>query len=140
MSPRKLSRRVPRLAECADDFAICIEFNDSVISSVDHPNVLVGRYEKTVWISDARPLLEKISVCIDDFYPLILAIPDVNVSLRVHHDTVRQIELAGPCPVLSPSFQKTSVAIELHNTRVSVSVGNIDFPVLPEGYVRGLIE
>ena len=106
MSPGQLPRRVPRLSNRPEYLSVRVEFHYPVIPPINHPDVLVRSDEETVGVADARPFLQEISVCVEYLNAFVLAIPDVDVSLTVHRDAVRQIEFARPASIFPPSLQK----------------------------------
>ena len=140
VSPSELPWRVSWLTKCAQNPPVLIELNNPVVAPIDHPDVLIRADEETIRVSNTRPLLQEIPFRIEDLDPLVLAIPHINVALFVYRNAVWQIEFTRTRSVFPPGLQEVPVAIKLHHPRVAVSVGNIDFPVLPESHVRWLIE
>jgi hypothetical protein len=90
VSPREQTGRVARLAEGAKDLAVLVEFDDAILSAVNHPNVLVWRDQQTVGVTDAGPSLDEFAVGVEDLDPLIFAIADLYAALIVDRDGVRQ--------------------------------------------------
>lgn len=64
--------------------AVLVEFNDPIISSIGHLNVLVSRDHQSIGITNASPLLNEIAIAIENLYALVLAIADVHASLTVY--------------------------------------------------------
>src|SRR5579863_10500247 len=126
MRPCQLSRSPPRLAERPQNFSILVEFDNSVVPAVHHPDVLIASDTQPVRISDPLPFLQKLSICVEDFDPSIFAVSDIDAIFLVHHNAVRQIEFTGAVPVLSPALNEVSVAVKLHHPRIPVAVGNVN--------------
>ena len=93
VSPREQTGLMARLSEGAKDLAVLVEFDDAIVSAVDHPNVLVWRDQQTVGVTDAGPLLDEFTVGVEDLDPLIFAIPDLCAALIVDGDGVRQNQI-----------------------------------------------
>src|SRR5262249_18441425 len=71
------------------------------------------------------------------------AVGDEETSSRIHCETMRRIELTGPCSLLTPRLDELAVLIELHNSRVgisAVSVSNEDIAVRSGDHIRRLVE
>src|SRR5262249_21080805 len=66
-------------------------------------------------------------------------IANVNAVL-VDDDRVRQVELAGTRSLHSPSQQAAAVFVELQNTGIAVSVGDVDVPIPIPRHIGRLIE
>ena len=77
VSPRHLATLMARLTEGTDDLAVLIQLDNTAISAVHHPNVLVWCNQQTVGVADAGPFLDESAVRIKDLYALILAIANV---------------------------------------------------------------
>lgn len=140
VSPGKLAGFVAGLAEGAKDFAVLVEFDDAIVSSIDHPNVLVRGDLQTVRVTVAVPLLDEFAVGVKDLDTLILAIPDVDAALIVDGDAVRQIKFAGAGSELSPRLEIIAIAIKLYDARIAVTIGHVNVAVPGEGHVGGLVE
>src|SRR5262249_11186205 len=59
--------------------------------------------------ADTRPLRQELAVCIEDFDPLVVAIGDVHLSLRVDHHVVRQPELSRSLSPRPPFQDELSI-------------------------------
>jgi hypothetical protein len=90
VSPPEQTGLMARVAEGAKDLAVLIEFDDAIVSAVDHPNVLVGRDQQTLGVTDAGPLLDEFTVGVEDLDPLIFTNADLYAALIVDGDGVKQ--------------------------------------------------
>jgi hypothetical protein len=138
--PGELAGLMARLAEGAKDLAVLIEFDDAIVSAVDHSNVLVWRDQQTVGVTDAGPLLDEVAVGVEDQDPLIFAVADLYAALIVDGDGVRQIEFADASAEFSPSLAVITLAIKLHFTKVAIAIGDVNVAAPGKGYIGGLVK
>ena len=104
MSPCELANSVSRLAERAQHLTSRAELDNAIVTSIDHPDMLIGRDEKAIGITDAGPLGQICSLRVEYLNPLVLAVANVNTAFAVDHDAMRQVELARSAAVAPPRF------------------------------------
>src|ERR1035438_4339194 len=68
----------------------------------------------------------ELQVVVEDLYPAIAAVPDVDIAFGVRRDRVRCIKLAGPGAPRSHGDDESSVLVILHNPRVAIAIGDED--------------
>ena len=86
------------------------------------------------------PLVEKLAVRVEDLDAIVLAIPDVDPSLCVDRNSVRQVELARAVAFLAPCGEEGTVFRELRDSGIAVTVGNVEVAVGREGDIGGTVE
>ena len=129
-----------RLPKSSEDLAVLIEFDNAIVAAIAHPDVLIGRNDKTVRIPNASPLLKEITVGIEDLDALVFPIAHINAAFFVDCHRMRKVELARARSVPPPSLDVIAGPVELHHTRIAVAVGNIDFATLSERHVGRFVE
>src|ERR1700730_6378107 len=102
---------MPRFADRAKDFPVLIQLDDPVISSVGHPNVLVGGNKEAIRIPDGSPLFQKCAVGIENLNSLVFAIANVHASFLVNNDRMRQIEFSRRVSEFAPGFYEVTFGI-----------------------------
>jgi hypothetical protein len=75
--------------------SVSIEFEHSVISSVNHPQVLVFGEAKAVRISNVIPLAQIVAIGIEDLNAPIFPIANIDVPAAINDDAIRSRIL--PC-------------------------------------------
>src|SRR5208283_5326519 len=104
VSPGHLAGFMARLTEGPHDLAVLIEFDNTIISTIHHPNVLIRGNQQTVGVADASPFLDEFAVRIKDLYALILAVANIDAALVVDRNRVRQVEFTDAGSVFSPGL------------------------------------
>jgi glycyl-tRNA synthetase alpha subunit len=95
---------MPRFTKGAEDLAVLIQFDDPVVSTVHHPNVLVWCNQQTIGVTDVSPLPDELTLGIEDLDALILAVAHIYAALFVDSNTMRQVEFASACSVFSQAL------------------------------------
>src|SRR5262249_55814018 len=85
-------------------------------------------------------LPQKFSVPIKYLDATIPPVRHINISLRIHSDTVRSIELPRPTPRLTPRLNPISILIHLRNSRIHVTVADVSIPSRVPRHIRHLAE
>src|SRR5882672_3365538 len=83
---------------------------------------------------------QELSIGIEDLNATVGAIADVDIVVAVDHDGVRQAELPRLSALVAPGFYPVSVLVIFRDTRVDVSVGDVDVAFRIPGHVSGLAE
>jgi len=89
VSPCHLARLMCGFTEGTDDLAVLVQFDDPVVSSIRHPNMLIAGNHQTIRVADSSPLLNEVSIRIEDLYPLIFTVANVYASLFVDGNALR---------------------------------------------------
>src|SRR6266581_1464115 len=97
----ELSRRNALLAKAAEGLPVGAEDADPVRTAVGHEQSIPGQ-EPPVRSAALLPLVEELSLRVEDLHAVVLSIADVDAALRVHADRVRQVELARACALRAP--------------------------------------
>jgi hypothetical protein len=139
-APRRTGRAYGQARRRRQGSSALIEFDDAIVSAVDHSNVLVWRDQQTVGVTDAGPLLDEVAVGVEDQDPLIFAVADLYAALIVDGDGVRQIEFADASAEFSPSLAVITLAIKLHFTKVAIAIGDVNVAAPGKGYIGGLVK
>src|SRR5580704_4069937 len=79
-------------------------------------------------ISDIGDLSPYISVAIEDLNSFVPAIGDIHIAFRIDCDSVRRVELPRIGSSRSPGFDELAMLIELRDSGVAETVGDIDVP------------
>src|SRR5205814_206487 len=96
------------------------DFSLQIQKHTASPDVLVLGQEESRDSFYCRPLSQELPVGIEHFYTPVFAIGDINLPLRVDHDVMRQLELAGAGPSAAELENVLSVMRELHDARAGV--------------------
>src|SRR5208282_2035232 len=139
-SPRHLAGFVSRFTEGAEDLSTLIQFDDPVVSSVRHPNVLVGRNQETVWVADTRPLPDEVPICVKDLYTLIFPVANIDSALLVDGDTVRQVEFTAAASEFPPRLDVVSIAVELDDAGIAITVSHVYVAISCERHIGRFVE
>src|SRR4029077_1248509 len=86
------------------------------------------------------PLLEEISVLVEDLDAAVAAVADEQAPLRVHRERVRRVELAVRTSLLAPRLDELPFRGELNDARVrvpAVAVSDEDVPVRRGEHIGG---
>src|SRR5271166_500498 len=102
--------------------------------------MLICRDQQPVRITDAGPLLDEVTLGVEDLDALVLAVPNVNSALRVDGDAMRQVEFTNAGSKFSPGFDVISIAVKLYDTGISIAVSDVYMTVLGEGHIGWLVE
>ena len=78
------------------------------------------------WIADVCPLVEILAGFIEDLDAIVVAVRDVDPTLRVECHVMNQIELAMSRALRAPLPQVLSVLVELYDARVVITIGHIE--------------
>src|SRR5476651_532890 len=93
MSPSELAGFVPRRPNRSKDLAGLIELDNSIETTIDHPDMLIRCDIEPVRVADPRPLSQEAALGIKDLDSRVLAITDVDSVVPIDHDRMRQNEL-----------------------------------------------
>src|SRR5262245_8437650 len=114
-----------------------VKFQDAIGGAREYPDGLVFRGEHMNDAAYVPPLIEIVSVFVEDLDTPVVAIGDVDVTLSVDGHAVRHLELARTGTVGPPCHHVLAVLVELHNARVEISIGHEGGSVRKKSYVRG---
>src|SRR5579864_7127810 len=136
----EISRDPAQLAQFSKDFAVQAELeNLADAADKDH---LVG-----AWSDAQRPRqpgnrvdIFEIPIGVENLHAAVLPVGDIEGSLGVDHDTVRRVELTVAGAAVAPIFDEVAFLTELHDSRISVAVGDEEASIRSDGGVGGLIK
>src|SRR5436190_14979559 len=122
----------------ANDLAFAVDLQNAAHDCIAHVNKMIGCNAETKRVPEF-PFAEETSITIEDLYARILTITDVN-EIAVDCDRVWKIELSGSRSFHSPPEQHVAVLVELQDSRVAFTIGDIEISIAIEGNVGRLIE
>src|SRR5204863_2720736 len=111
-----------------------------VVAMRHHPHLVLRRNKNALGRSEMRPLLQEAALLIENLNPVVLAVADVDSSLRVDPDRMRSLELARPRARGAPREQELAVFIELHYAMVAISIGHEKIAIRGECDISRTIE
>ena len=114
---------MPRFTKRSQDPPVLVQFDNAIISTICHPNVLIGCDHQTTRVADAGPLVDEAAILVEDLYALILTVADIDATLLVDGNRVGQIEFSWAGAELAPGLNVIAVPIELDDARIAVTVG-----------------
>ena len=71
-----------------------------------------------------RPLVDVTSVGIKNLDTTILSVSDINEPFVINNDRMRRVELPGTSPLTTPSRHELTLAVELHDTRLTTPMAH----------------
>jgi hypothetical protein len=108
------------------------------IATVHNVKKAISREGERPWAADllALPLLNELSMRIENLDSRITAIGDVNAVLVVDRDSVRSVEFSRTGALLAPLEQKLPFFVELDDAVVSVTIGDVEFAAALRIWIR----
>jgi len=106
----------------ADHLAVEVELHDLAGVAVRQPDVLIGAHEQPARRARMLRLADIVAVGVEHLDAGVVAVRDVEQPLRVEHQRVRQIELAGPPALAAPALDEVAVTVEFQHQRLGLAV------------------
>src|SRR5579871_161605 len=117
---------------------------------VDRAGLRVGHVDDVVLVdvdaarpAELRPLVDEVSVLIEDLDTVVAAVAKEQPAARIHRQRVRAVHLAGGAALLAPGLDELAGLVKLDDAGVgvaAVTVGDEDIAVGRDQYSGGRIE
>src|SRR6185436_13415346 len=89
---------------------------------------------------DVRPFGKKFAIGREELNATVFTIGHVNRPLPIHRDAVRHVKLAGATSGLAPREDQPAIYRELVNTRVAITIADVNLVRGGERHVGWVME